>query len=80
MLYKKIINNPLEKLTLGKKKQTTYYLTANIFYSGLHFAVRNNSSSTHGFVLERPMTPPTDGQPYTFEASTAIDRPEYDLG
>ena len=46
----------------------------------LHFAIRTGTSTTAGFVLERPMTPPTDGQTYTFEVSTAIDRPEYDLG
>ena len=46
----------------------------------LHFAIRSGTSTTAAFVLERPMTAPTDGQTYTFEASTAIDRPEYDLG
>lgn len=45
-MYKKIIKNPLEKLTLGKKKHTTYYLTANIFYSGVHFAVRKKIVDT----------------------------------
>tara|TARA_R110000851_G_scaffold205159_3_gene357147 strand:+ start:846 stop:1241 length:396 start_codon:yes stop_codon:yes gene_type:complete len=46
MIYKKIIKNPLEKLTLGKIKKTTYYLTANIFYSGVHFAVRKKIVDT----------------------------------
>ena len=31
------INNPLKSITVGKKK---YYLTANIFYGGVHFSVR----------------------------------------
>lgn len=46
MLYKKIIEKPLEKLTFGKKKKSTYYLTANIFYSGIHFAVRKKIVDT----------------------------------
>ena len=39
-IYTKEIHNPIEKLVLGKNKKSTYYLTANIFYSGTHFAVR----------------------------------------
>ena len=40
VIYTKEISNPIEKLVLGKKKKTTYYLTANIFYSGTHFSIR----------------------------------------
>lgn len=41
ILYQKHISLPIEKIILGKKKKTTYYLTANLFYSGIHFAVRS---------------------------------------
>ena len=40
MLYRVEIPNPIEKVVLGKNKKSTYYLTANIFYSSTHFAVR----------------------------------------
>ena len=40
MLYRKEIPSPIEKVELGKKKKSTYYLTANLFYSSVHFAVR----------------------------------------
>lgn len=40
MIYRKEIPNPIEKIVLGKKKKSTYYLTANLFYSSVHFAVR----------------------------------------
>jgi hypothetical protein len=40
MIYRKEIPNPIEKVILGKNKKSTYYLTANLFYSSVHFAVR----------------------------------------
>ena len=40
MIYRKDIPEPIEKIVLGKKKKSTYYLTANLFYSSVHYAVR----------------------------------------
>lgn len=40
MIYRKKIPKPLEKVELGKHKKSTYYLTANIFYSSVHHMVR----------------------------------------
>ena len=40
VLYRKDIPNPIEKVELGKKKKSTYYLTANLFYSSTHYQVR----------------------------------------
>tara|TARA_R100000908_G_C3745414_1_gene140885 strand:- start:1248 stop:1643 length:396 start_codon:yes stop_codon:yes gene_type:complete len=40
MLYKKQIPFPIEKVILGKNKKSTYYLTANLFYSTVHYQVR----------------------------------------
>lgn len=40
MIYRKVIPEPIEKVVLGKNKKTTHYLTANLFYSSVHFAVR----------------------------------------
>ncbi len=40
MIYKKDIPEPIEKVILGKNKKSTYYLTANLFYSSVHYAVR----------------------------------------
>lgn len=40
MIYRKEIPEPIEKIVLGKKKKSTYYLTANLFYSSVHYAVR----------------------------------------
>jgi|GEM_PF-1639843 len=40
MLYRKVIPAPLEKVELGKNKKSTYYLTANLFYSSVHYQVR----------------------------------------
>lgn len=40
MLYRKVIPEPLEKVELGKNKKSTYYLTANLFYSSTHYQVR----------------------------------------
>ena len=40
MLYRVEIPHPVEKVVLGKNKKSTYYLTANLFYSGTHYAVR----------------------------------------
>lgn len=40
MLYRKVIPLPLEKVELGKNKKSTYYLTANLFYSSIHYHVR----------------------------------------
>ena len=36
--FRKVINNPITKLQIGKK---TYYLSGNLFYSSTHFAVRS---------------------------------------
>ena len=63
--------------------KSLYWLDVSIYNDNvprLHFAIRTGTSTTAAFIMERPMTSPTDGQTYTFEASTAIDRPEYDLG
>lgn len=40
VLYKVIIPNPIEKVELGKKIKRNHYLTANLFYSSVHHAVR----------------------------------------
>tara|TARA_R100001129_G_scaffold162392_1_gene127591 strand:- start:552 stop:947 length:396 start_codon:yes stop_codon:yes gene_type:complete len=40
MLYRVEIPNPVEKVILGKNKKSTYYLTANLFYSSTHYQVR----------------------------------------
>tara|TARA_R110000782_G_scaffold226360_1_gene313116 strand:- start:1131 stop:1526 length:396 start_codon:yes stop_codon:yes gene_type:complete len=40
MIYRKEIPEPIEKVVLGKNKKSTHYLTANLFYSSVHFAVR----------------------------------------
>ncbi len=40
MLYRKEIPTPIEKVILGKKKKSTHYLTANLFYSSQHYQVR----------------------------------------
>ena len=40
IIYRKEIPNPIEKVVLGKNKKSTYYLTANLFYSSVHFAIR----------------------------------------
>lgn len=40
MIYRKDIPEPIEKVVLGKNKKSTFYLTANLFYSSVHFAVR----------------------------------------
>jgi len=40
MIYHKEIKEPIEKIILGKNKKSTYYLTANLFYSSVHYAVR----------------------------------------
>jgi hypothetical protein len=40
MIYRKIIPFPIEKVILGKNKKSTYYLTANLFYSSVHYQVR----------------------------------------
>tara|TARA_R100000005_G_C4853579_1_gene118674 strand:+ start:102 stop:503 length:402 start_codon:yes stop_codon:yes gene_type:complete len=40
LLYRKQIPEPIEKVELGKNKKSTYYLTANLFYSSTHYQVR----------------------------------------
>jgi hypothetical protein len=40
MIYRKEIPEPIDKVVLGKNKKSTHYLTANLFYSSVHFAVR----------------------------------------
>ena len=40
ILYRKEIPEPIEKVELGKVKKSKYYLTANLFYSSVHYAVR----------------------------------------
>tara|TARA_B110000285_G_C15097362_1_gene602879 strand:+ start:337 stop:732 length:396 start_codon:yes stop_codon:yes gene_type:complete len=40
MIYRKEIPEPIEKVVLGKNKKSTHYLTANLFYSSVHFSVR----------------------------------------
>ena len=40
VLYRTNIPDPIEKVELGKKKKSTYYTTANLFYSSTHHAIR----------------------------------------
>jgi|TARA_B100001094_G_scaffold332919_1_gene407298 hypothetical protein len=40
IIYTKHIPVPIEKVILGKNKKSTYYLTANLFYSTVHHQVR----------------------------------------
>jgi hypothetical protein len=40
ILYRKEIPHPIEKVEIGKNKKKTHYLTANLFYSSVHYAVR----------------------------------------
>lgn len=59
MIYRKEIPNPLEKIILGKNKKSTYYLTANLFYSSVHYAVRKKIVSQvkeflHPYFLDCP--------------------------
>ena len=59
--YRIEIDNPPHYIVLGKRKPRKYYLTAQIFYSGVHWAVRSKIVSlcklaiSHHFKNVKPM-------------------------
>ena len=76
--FDKVIDNPISSVTIGKKK---HYLSGNLFYSNVHFAVRSKVVGTvkkffFPFFVDCPKFTTPIGVSLTFQR---IDGRKFDL-